>query len=309
MVRPFVVAPANVQPDAVRRDARERVVERVHVQFGERLVLGIGVVLEHHVAPEAQVGRVELQHETRVDDGAVFRRHGIGNRFEVGLVVGVEPVRLEQRDHSRGCRVHETLERLVLRDRRLEIGDVQGDRLHVLDGDLADAARSPVRGGATGGGLPLEEPGILLQIPGRLPVAVAVETRDAVLDVGGVADLAHLAIAHDIDAARHLAGDDGIHRGADHLVPVRRLFALFASEHHVRYGLRARQAADVCGQDAVATRAHGDLRSGAALPERTVDRLQAHAMGCSQGVPNSREWESRKTRAAPWEALDSRFAR
>ena len=58
VVRPFVVAPAHMQSHTFRRDALRRVVERVHVQFGEHPVFRVGLVLEHHVATETEVGRI-----------------------------------------------------------------------------------------------------------------------------------------------------------------------------------------------------------------------------------------------------------
>ena len=90
------------------------------------------------------------------------------------------------------------------------------------------------------------------QVLAGLARRVAAEAGEAVGDVGRIADLVGLAVAHDVDAGRDLPahdlgdriGDDG--RGGR---PVADL-AFLPREQHVGHRLRARQAADVRGEDA-----------------------------------------------------------
>jgi hypothetical protein len=65
--------------------------------------------LEQRVPAQAEVGRVDLQHEARGDDRLVLGPHRLGERLEIGRVGGVVVVRLEQGDHPGRRRVHERL--------------------------------------------------------------------------------------------------------------------------------------------------------------------------------------------------------
>ncbi len=168
-------------------------------------------------------------------------------------------VRLKERDHARRCSVHERLGRRRRRSGGLEIRDVGLHRFEALDADLADAAWPAVfRGRARVGELP-EQPGEFDQVLAGLARGVAIEAGDAVLDVGRVADLAHLAVADDVDADLDLAAHDVGDRVADRAraagAVMRR--SLVTREQDVRDRLRARQAADVRRQDPVGARAHG----------------------------------------------------
>jgi len=76
------------------------------------------------------------------------------------------------------------------------------------------------------------------------------EPVQAVLDVGRVARLGHLAVVDDVEAGVQLAGDDGADR-LDDLVLQRRPVerdAILAGEHDLDQLLAAREAADVGGQ-------------------------------------------------------------
>ena len=72
-VRPLVIAPADVQPHAVGRQPLGRGVERRDIALGDffaEFVIAEMAVLV--VARRAEIGRVDLQHEAGLDDGAVF---------------------------------------------------------------------------------------------------------------------------------------------------------------------------------------------------------------------------------------------
>src|SRR5688572_26543752 len=93
----------------------------------------------------------------------------------------------------------------------------------------------------------------VVEVLRRRPSRVALESRQPMPDVGGIADLAHLAVAHDIEPgvplSRHDAGDALLQhsvyeRGITLLSPLQR-------EQHVDDFRRSRKAADVRGEDAI----------------------------------------------------------
>ncbi len=208
--------------------------------------------------PMARSGRIDLQHDPGGHDRLVLGAHGAGDGLEVRILRRVVVVRLEERDHTRRGGVHERRGRSRSRDRRLQVRDVRLHRFEALDADLAHAARAAVLRGRTGVGELPEQPRKLDEILARLARRVPVEAGDAVLDVGRVADLAHLAVTDEIDAGLNLAAHD-----LGDAVPNRarsrrgvRDGALLAGEQHVGDGLRAGQAADVRRQDPVDARVH-----------------------------------------------------
>ena len=79
------------------------------------------------------------------------------------------------------------------------------------------------------------------------------EAAEAVADVRGIADLAHLAVAHDIDPRRALSGNH-IADGRPHGL-VERVFvaqrAPILREEDIDDALRPGQAADVRGEDPI----------------------------------------------------------
>ena len=97
--------------------------------------------------------------------------------------------------------------------------------------------------------------GVVVEVLGRRAWHVAdFEARQAMTDVGGVADLRHLAVRDDVDAGflllEHDIGDGVAHDGV--VSSAVEAFALGLREQLVDHGLRSRQAADVGGEDAVA---------------------------------------------------------
>ena len=182
------------------------------MQVSKRLVLGVRLALEHHVAAEPQIGRVELQDESRLDNGLVLGSHRLGQRVEVRLVVAVVGVGLEQRDDTGRRGVHEGVVRAVCVDRGGEVGDVAPARAHVLHSYGTDALGPLVRRCPPSARLPLEEGGVVLEIGRGAPGAVALEPGNPILDVGGVGELAHLAVADDVDADRDLTAHHVVNR-------------------------------------------------------------------------------------------------
>ena len=98
---------------------------------------------------------------------------------------------------------------------------------------------------------------MLDQVLARLARRIAIEAREPVLDIGGVADLAHLAVADDVHADFDLLADDVDDRIGDHAIGVWRNGAVaLAGEQHVGDSLRARQAADMRGEYPVGASKH-----------------------------------------------------
>ena len=79
-VRPFVVAPADVQPHAVGRQALGRGIERGDVALGDLAELVVGEMPVLVVARRGEIGRVDLQDEAGLDDRPVFGLHRVGER-------------------------------------------------------------------------------------------------------------------------------------------------------------------------------------------------------------------------------------
>ncbi len=138
--------------------------------------------------------------------------------------------------------------------RGLHVLHVRLRRLQAAHADLADAARPLVLRRRAALREPLEDARKLDQVLPRLARRVAGEAGEAILDVRGVADLAHLAVAHHVDAGFDLSAHDFAHGVGDRRVRggcVGRVAAV-AREQHVRHGLRARQAADVRDENPLA---------------------------------------------------------
>ena len=95
------------------------------------------------------------------------------------------------------------------------VGDVFRKRFQGLRRDGTHAPRSAIGRRAPALGLAFEEAREGFEIARRRAWAVAFETGDAILDVGRVGDLRHLAVADEIDARGDLGGDDIVHGVAD----------------------------------------------------------------------------------------------
>ena len=152
----------------------------------------------------------------------------------------------------------------MLFDRGREERQIAGERGGVGQPHLANAAGPAGRGDRAAD--PDQIAGVIevfAQIPSAFQTAFAAETLVAVLHIGGIADLARLAIADRVDAERHLALDDRIDGGLDlglDLRFVHRLARLARHQQHPeRFGTR--QAADVGRQNAVAAEFHATLQT------------------------------------------------
>ena len=134
--------------------------------------------------------------------------------------------------------------------------DVLSNGPHVLDLDIANAARATIARRTARTRLALQETGKLLEVARWPSIAVTIKARDSILDVGCVADLAHLAVANDVYAELNLPGDDVVDRITDDLCRVADCLAFFLREDGIGYGLRARQATDMRCKDSIFTDNH-----------------------------------------------------
>jgi len=89
-------------------------------------------------------------------------------------------------------------------------------------------------------------------------MALAAEAREAVLDVGGIARLAHLAVAHHVDARRPLPFHDLPHGTVSARLQACLVYRLAfrLAEHHLDEVVRPRQAPGVRGQNAIGAALH-----------------------------------------------------
>ena len=71
-VRAFPVAPADMQPPAVARNALAGLVDRREMHLGDLDEALVGLVLEHHHAFHREIGRIDLQDQPGLVDRAVF---------------------------------------------------------------------------------------------------------------------------------------------------------------------------------------------------------------------------------------------
>ena len=99
-------------------------------------------------------------------------------------------------------------------------------------------------------------------------VALAAEPAQPVLDVRGVAWLAHFAIIDDVDARLGLLFHDFLHgcRNAHFEGDGVHRYTLLLGEHHPDQVVRPRQTAGVRGQESFGAALHGNLH-------RTVDAV------------------------------------
>ena len=153
-VRTMPAAPAQVETDPVPRQSPQRVIERLHADHRELPVRARRGRRVDHVPVLGDGGIVELEDESRVDDGLVLLPHGVGagvDELLLGLVVLVaDPGGAARRDGG-----HEALLDPGRRQRALEALDVRLDRRVArirerarAHGD-AHAAPAPRRGGDT----------------------------------------------------------------------------------------------------------------------------------------------------------------
>ena len=262
VVRAFPVAPADVQPHPIARKAVQGTVQRRHVLLDQLGELGVRGVLVEQDTLHREIGRVDLQDETRVDDPAILDLHLARDRIEIVLMRRVVRVQHRRRDDARRRRVHEQLAEAGFHRRRqpLVARDLAVDRGRVAIFQLADRLRrvehlAVVRNARQH---PLRELRELDEFPAEGPLRHAAEPVHALRDVGLEADTRLLAVIGAVDADlgffREHVRDARIHERIEPGL-VHRL-ALFLVEEHGAERLAARDAAGMRRQDAVDTMLH-----------------------------------------------------
>jgi hypothetical protein len=258
VVRPLVIAPAEVHARLVGGYVGEGVVQRLDVQ-PRRLAKLVGAergVLD--VPPHRQVRAVHLQHEAGARHRLVLVPHGLGDREQVLLVAAVVLVAEEQRDDAGRGGGEEPFLGAGARQRRAEVGGIGegGGRITHRDRTRAGrrlAARAPgVAEHAAGHAGKIDEVPVLQRMAGPT------EAGQAVLRVGRVRRLAHLTVVHDVEAGFGLLANDLGHRGPDaggQRGGVDR-HPLFLGEHRPDEIFRTRQAAGMRREEALGAAPH-----------------------------------------------------
>jgi hypothetical protein len=250
---------AQVQPQVLGRDVRDRMIERLDVQARALAELGEVQVRVLDVPAHGEIGTIDLQHDAGLGDGLVFVPHRLRDREQVGLVVLVVVVAEEQRHHAGRGRAHERPGGLLVRQRGLEVFHILHRGARVAHADRCIAGR---RLAARAAGIAEHAPGQVGEVREVLVdegVAGAAEPVEPVLHVGGVARLRHFPVVDDVDAglallADHL-GDGGANAPSQRRAVDRH--ALLLGIHHAHEIVRPRQAAGVGGEEAVGAALHG----------------------------------------------------
>src|SRR6266545_4114074 len=259
VMRALVVAPAEVHAHLVRRHRRQRVVESLDVQPGHRAELLEAQVGELDVTAHREIRAIDLEDEPRARHRLILVLHSLGDGEEICLVARVVLVVEEKGDDSGGGCREERLRGRDLRDGGPEVGDVGARRLGVLHGNRFRAGRRPPPRAARVPEYPARHPGEVHEVPVLQRLARAGEPPEAVLDVGGVARLAVLAVVDDVDADLDLLANDLRHRRPDPRGEGAGIDgdALLLREHRPRQVIGTRQAPRVGGQDALGAAFHG----------------------------------------------------
>src|SRR5271166_994171 len=263
MMRAFVIAPAEVQTQLLRRDVLQRMIERLDMEpglFAEFTKAQLGIL---NVPAHGEVRTVDLQDQTGLGDGLVFLPHSLGDRVEIGLLARIMPVVEEQRDDTRRGGTEEGFLRVHSGERQGQISDVYLGRLGVAHADRTIAAGCPAPRAA---GIAKDPAGEFWK-PDEILVdersALAAKSVQPVLDVGRVARLAHLTVIDDVDAGLDLLFDDRRHRRSDARLERRHIdrHPFLFGEHRAHEIVRTGQAAGMRRQEALGAAFHGGIRA------------------------------------------------
>ena len=96
-MRPVIVAPADMQPDAVAGNALDAQIDRRDMQFELAEEFGVSQIVEKPMPLHRQIRSVNLQDQAGVVDGAIF----VGQRFRQGHQIGLVAV-VMLIEHGRG---------------------------------------------------------------------------------------------------------------------------------------------------------------------------------------------------------------
>ncbi len=258
MMRPFIIAPAEVHPQPVGGNVCQRAVQCFHMFRGALAKLAEFKVGVLDMTAHPQVGAIDLEIETRGDDRLVFGLHRRGDRSEIGALARIIVVVKEEGYDARRRGRHERPLRGLVADSCRQIIDVAAHAVRVGDGDRAVARRSlPARASGIAEDA-LRHIGEADQVLIDERVSEPAESGQAILDVGRVARLRHFAVVDDVETRPSLFVDDFLHRGSRALMQGRDIdfFALFLAVHHLNEVVRARQTSGMRGQKAIDAERH-----------------------------------------------------
>ena len=293
-MRAFPVAPADVQPPAVCRNAFAGLVDRREMHLGDLDESLVGLVLEIHHAFHREIGRVDLQHQAGLVDGEVLLAKLHRERVHVGFVRVVMRIHQRSRYDAGRRRGHELLGEGIRRV-FLEARDLVLDRSGVGVFHVCDRLRRVGNLGAVheAAAERRDQIGVLDEILADAALALAAVAGHARRHVGLERDALLLAIVTDVDAGILLP----LHHLGDRAVEFVRHFlridlpVCLALDQKLGDRLVARQAADMRGQDAVAAGEHF-MNS----PRRT--RAVCRAPPCLPQDRSSSQWRAETRPAA-----------
>src|SRR5262245_7396203 len=275
VVRAGIVAPAQVQPHLLRRQAARGLVHRLDRHRHVGLDVGGADIAGEAMGAHGQIGRVELQIEAGRHDRLVFDRQRRGRRLEIGLVRGIVEVGEVEQHLSRRDRRDERVIRRRAAERGLEIVDVALHGVGVAQLDRPFHIRHhQVPATLVFDEQLVDDLGKLAEIGGDELGAIG-EAGIALHHVIAEADLAHLAVRDDVDAGIALLADDLLDRFAHPRAQLALVHRLLVEQipHHAGKIRRPRQAAGVGGEDTVGASFHRYLphsrRDAMSAPWRT----------------------------------------
>src|SRR3989475_1949474 len=307
-VRAVVVAPADVQPDAVRGDLRRGAIDGLDVRLDDLQKALEGLVLEEPRALHREIRAVELEQEAARVDQLVLLLHLPREGEHVPLVRIVVAVEQGRRDDARGGGGHEALdERLGPRRRGLEQQvALPGGFAEVDVLDLGQGLRRvrDLRGRASAKLQQRRVVGKVDEVAGRGAATLAPKPTHAPRHVGGEADAGLLAVVADVNARVELLADDRADGSVDlarQLGRVDGLAALLPGQE-LAEPRRPREAPDVRDENppfapvqdvSPYTRPFARAAERGAPRPRIAKRRIPHAT--SHGA-----WRWRKTATLPW---------
>ena len=234
------------------------------MHFDRRDELGKAALLVEARPLHAEIGRIDLQNETVLDDAFVFVFQRTGQRENVVLEAVVVEVDHRRRGEARRYRSHEDVGEPVLRIREgiLEPPAFRDDTAKIVVDQRTCRLGQPVGAYSPPTALPeLREPdGERLRVHGQLasrPVAPS-ETGDPVRDVGNEVRARNLSVVADVYADFGLPDDREGQRLRDRVVEGIGIdrFAVRLRDEEVRKPFPARKTAHMRGQDPVVTGFH-----------------------------------------------------
>ena len=250
--RPHIDAVTGVMTHAVHRNAAQGMVERVDAAHRPFAAFGDAFSRVQHVM-HRKARIVDLQQETRFDDGEIFFAHGVRDGEEAFVIIAVETVfliALEAR--GRGGR-HEDIDMRRVFKRRFQIGDVAPNGFPSGIGNRPCGRHARRRSAGMAMFVEFRKGFALARIQLRRGTRYRLQPGEAFGDIGDEAGFRLFAVVDDVDATGGLLPDNVGHRLRHGVViggPG------FSFGHHFRQRIAAGEAAHMGGENAFAAFVH-----------------------------------------------------